>query len=128
GHGALFALDPRACNPPCPVTVLSDGRIHPTMPWVTGTAFEDPVGVAYDRVRSVLYVADLSADGLRLGSPGAVFAVDLTTGEVGLVSAGPCTGAGCLDFSALTAIAVRPDGMIVVADGIQGSSIIWLID
>src|SRR5687767_10743131 len=53
GHGALFFVD-RATGA---TTLISDGRNHPTYPGVSATEsiFEDPVSVAHDPVRNVLY-------------------------------------------------------------------------
>ena len=82
GHGALFLVDMRSCTAGCPVSVLSDGRLHPF--GGSGSAFEDPRAVAYDRSRDRLVVGDSNAS--PRGWISSVFAVDIATGAVSLIS------------------------------------------
>ena len=122
GHGALFVIDvPNCGTPPCSVSTLSDGRLHPFGPAVN-TTFEDPVGVAYDKFLNVLYVVDLNSPS-AVGLPSSVYSVNITTGRVTLTAANDA-------WTALVAVDVLPDGSPVVTDtGIAvGDSSVWKID
>jgi hypothetical protein len=90
---------------------------------VTGpTAFEAPVGVAPDVARDVIYVADSQADPLGILAVGAVYAVRPSDGHVSLV-------ATAVEWNDLLAIALRPDGSLVVIDSQgPGSDSAWNVD
>lgn len=121
GHGAIFLVDVRSCIAGCPVTVLSDGSIHPFGPTVA-TAFEDPLAVQYDAPRNRLLVADLAAPpGSRWTT--SLYAVDLVTGAVTVVS-------NDTSLVALRALGIETDGTILAVDGgsLPGDGIVWEID
>jgi DNA-binding beta-propeller fold protein YncE len=119
GHGAVFSVDPGTGA----LSLLSDGRNHdvpgldPALP-----AFQDPIGVAWDPVRELLYVADFSADGDNDAFfNGTLFSLDLATGQLRVVSA-------YWNFAAPTGVAVRPDGRPLVVDAVQDDSAVFEID
>lgn len=122
GHGALLGIDEGTGE----AWVLSAGLDH-TVPRPPGVGigdsiFNDPIGVAYDRVSDLLYVVDFSIDWDGNGAPeGGVFAVSPYTGTVSLISDSP-------SFLAPVAIAVRADGKPVVVDAIVDDSILFEID
>jgi hypothetical protein len=118
GHGALYWVDETTGA----LSLLSDGTVHDLPDPSIESAFDDPVGVAWDAVTGLLYVADLTANPLGLFGAGAVFSVNPASGAVSL--AGTSDG----DFLALTAITVRPDGTPLVLDAVQSDSIVWSID
>lgn len=123
GHGALFVIDvPNCSSPPCAVSVLSDGGSHPFGPGVR-SAFEDPVGVAYDSVSARLYVVDLQAPSAAALLSSPLYAVDTATGAVSVV-------AHNLAWTALIAVDVRGDGSPIVVDdtGVVGGSTVWQVD
>ena len=123
GHGAIFIVDVRSCTIGCPVALLSDGSNHPFGPSVV-TAFEDPVGVQHDGMRNRILVADLGAPP-SLGWTTAIYAVDIVTGDVSVVSTDP-------SFQALISLGIEPDGTILAVDrgnfSGPGDAFVWEVD
>ena len=119
-HGAIFVIDTAACTAPCAPTLLSDGTLHPFAGTIV-SAFGEPLGVAYDPVRNVIYVADSCAS--VLGWAGSLYSVNPTTGRVALVATND-------RFYSLLSVDVRPDGTPLLADqgSVAGDSVVWTID
>jgi hypothetical protein len=121
GHGAIFVVDVRSCIAGCAVTVLSDGRSHPFGPSIE-SAFEDPIAVQHDAIGNRLLVADLAAPP-SLGWTTSVYAVDLVTGAVSVVS-------NDTSFLGLRALGIETSGTILAVDGgnFAGDGSVWRID
>jgi len=119
GHGGVYSVDLNTGA----LTLLSDGTNH-DVPGIdpTETVFQDPIGVAWDPVRDLIYIADFSADGDNDGFfNGSVFSLDPATGQLRVVSA-------YWNFAAPTAITVRPNGRPLVVDAVQDDSVLFEID
>lgn len=119
-YGAVFVIDTAACTAPCMPTLLSDGTIH-AFPATVRSAFEEPLGIAYDAVRDRIYVADACAS--IHGHEGSLLWVNPTTGRVSLSST---TG----NFQFVLGVAVRPNGVPLLVDAgvAAGDSAVWSID
>ena len=119
GHGAIFEVDTSTGA----LTLVSDGTNH-DVPGLdpTESAFQDPIGVAWDPVNELLYVADFSADGDNDGFfNGTIFSLNLDTGALRVVSA-------YWNFAAPTGVVVRPNGRPLVVDAVQDDSVLFEID
>lgn len=125
GRGALFV----AAAADQSLSVLADGSVYAAgLPPATPSIFVDPMGVA--RLSSTeVVVADLDADPSELGADsagfaghGALFAVDVSTGAVRLVSDGtlsadgPPPGGAASWFEDPAAVAVGADAKLHVLD------------
>jgi hypothetical protein len=119
-HGAIFMIDTASCTTPCAPTLVSDGRLHPFGPTVR-SAFEEPLGIAYDPVRDRIYVADACAS--PLGWAGSLYSVVPSSGRVALVASQD-------RFYSLISVETRPDGTPLIVDqGVAaGDSVVWTVD
>lgn len=119
-YGAIFVIDTATCTAPCMPTVLSDGTVHAFPPTVL-TAFEEPLGIAYDPVRSRIYVADACAS--QRGHLGSLLWISPSTGRVSLSST-------TAQFESPLSVDVRPDGTPLMVDQgtAVGDSTVWRID
>ncbi|MEM7246489.1 MAG: hypothetical protein AAF533_14150 [Acidobacteriota bacterium] len=118
GPGALFSIDTTTGAP----SLLADGTLHSPLAGVPDGAsvFVDPVSLAWASPDE-LVVVDRLADPLGLGHQGAVFHVDVTTGEVELLA----SHAAFVDLRSVTAL---PDGRVIAVDGLAGDSIVWQVE
>ena len=119
GHGAVFEVDLLTGA----LSLVSDGTNHdvpgldPSLP-----AFQDPIGIAWDPSRQLLYVADFSGDGDNDGFfDGTLYSLDPATGAISVVSA-------YWNFAAPTGVVVRPNGRPLVVDAVQDDSVLFEID
>lgn len=119
GHGGIFSVDLASGA----LTLVSDGTNH-DVPGIdpAESAFQDPIGIAWDPVRRLIYVADFSADGDNDGFfNGTLFSVDPATSQVRVVSA-------YWNFAAPIAVAVRPNGRPLVLDSVEDDSLLLEVD
>jgi sugar lactone lactonase YvrE len=119
GHGGVFWVDPVTGT----VTLISDGTNH-DVPGIdpAESVFQDPIGIAWDPVRELIYVADFSADGDNDGFfNGTLFSVDPANGQVRVVSA-------YWNFAAPIACAVRANGRPLVLDSVEDDSLLLEVD
>lgn len=107
GHGAIFAVDVSTGA----VSVLADGTNRGTMEgFQAGTsAFDEPMGVAYDWSRDVVWVSDTVASPLAFASSGAIYRVDAETGFVSVASAAQ-------DLDVPNGIDVLRDGRVAILE------------
>jgi hypothetical protein len=108
GHGAVLRVNPTSGI----VDLVADGsRYQPGIP-MGPSIFEDPVALTFDRAGN-LYVADQLARPAGTTNAGAIFRVDVATGDVTLVAASP-------QFVALRDVAAEPSGTLLVLDRLAG--------